>query len=284
MNPLNRDQYLELLADLHSLGLDPRDEALLAQAEGKFGPADRHAMELTAAAVHLCFASQAERSMPASVRQKLLGCAESWTPPRQAAPASAPLRLAGTPADAPARPAGRAARLGWLAAAAAMALAAVGWWQAIERGSSPAGPTWSPPARIVDARQSFLNEPDTVLASWGDFKHPTSGEPPEQQGIQGDVAWCERLQTGYLRFVGLKPNDPAREQYQLWIIDERGLSQRISGAIFNAAESGETIVKIEPRIRVRSAAAFAVTIEEPGGTWVSDMTRRVTLAAVPSRG
>jgi len=32
---------------------------------------------------------------------------------------------------------------------------------------------------------------------------------------------------------------------------------------------------------VNKAAAFAITIEKPGGTWVSDMTRRVNIAPVP---
>jgi hypothetical protein len=45
---------------------------------------------------------------------------------------------------------------------------------------------------------------------------------------------------------------------------------------------GELVVPIRPAIEVQGAAAFAVTIEKVGGTWVSDMKRRVVIAAKPS--
>jgi hypothetical protein len=38
-------------------------------------------------------------------------------------------------------------------------------------------------------------------------------------------------------------------------------------------------VPVEPLIPVRDVAAFAVTVEQPGGTWVSDMSRRVVIAS-----
>jgi hypothetical protein len=82
------------------------------------------------------------------------------------------------------------------------------------------------------------------------------------------------------------------EQYQLWIIDKRGLadatgqSMRISGGVFDGGidmvGKGELVVPIVPAIQVQGAAAFAVTIEKTGGTWVSDMKRRVVIAAKPS--
>lgn len=105
---------------------------------------------------------------------------------------------------------------------------------------------------------------------------------PEQPSVTGDVVWSEAAQTGYLRLVGLKPNDPGVEQYQLWIVDSRGMNQRISGALFDAnpdPTTGEVIVKIDPRIETQDAVAFALTIEKPGGVWVSDMTRRVVIGA-----
>ena len=94
------------------------------------------------------------------------------------------------------------------------------------------------------------------------------------------MVWSDSAQAGYMTFAGL----PALEgsAYQLWIIDaERGLAQRISGGVFNGdAEGGPLRVAIdETPIPVNSAAAFAVTIEKPGGTWVSDMSRRVVIAA-----
>ncbi len=66
----------------------------------------------------------------------------------------------------------------------------------------------------------------------------------------------------------------------LWQQELCAMQQRISGAIFDGSSgSGELYVPIDPKLTVRKAAAFAVTIEQPGGTWVSDMKRRVVIAA-----
>src|SRR4051812_42363633 len=83
---------------------------------------------------------------------------------------------------------------------------------------------------------------------------------PEFKGVTGTVVWCDRAQKGYLKLTGLPANNPETEQYQLWIVDSRGMGQRISGAIFNSS-GGETVVAIEPGIPIKSASAFAVTIE-----------------------
>lgn len=115
-----------------------------------------------------------------------------------------------------------------------------------------------------------------VSASWSDW------DSPEVAGVRGEVTWCEQGQFGTMRFTGLPVNDPAKERYQLWIIDSRGMSQRISGGVFDSTGS-EVLVRIDPGIRVCGAQAFAVTIERPEGVWVSDMTRRVTIAQLASK-
>ncbi len=142
----------------------------------------------------------------------------------------------------------------------------------IARLEAPADPT------IAQAnRQKLLEVPDTIRVAWAPFN--LEGAPaPEQPNITGDVVWNDRLETGYLRFVGLKPNDPAKEQYQVWVIDERGLEQKVSGGIFNATADGEVIVPITPGIAVGRVALFAITVEKPGGTWVPDLKRRVVVA------
>ncbi|MBK7403693.1 MAG: anti-sigma factor [Phycisphaerales bacterium] len=157
-----------------------------------------------------------------------------------------------------------AAWSGWLAAAACLTLALIIASRLAPQTSSP-----------LDARQAFLqNAPDVQTAAWSDW------DTPEHPGVRGEVAWSESEQKGYMTFDGLQPNDPAKEQYQLWIIDERGLEQRISGAIFNCADPDHVVVEIEPAVRIHGAAAFAITIERPGGVWVSDMTRRVVIASL----
>lgn len=132
------------------------------------------------------------------------------------------------------------------------------------------------PAEIQENRRLLLEVPGTVRLAWSPFDLPDA--PAEQPGVQGDVVWNDDLQQGYLRFVGLRPNDPAVEQYQVWVIDERGLEQKVSGGVFNASAEGEVIVPIDPAIDVGRVALFAITVENPGGTWVPDLTRRVVVA------
>ncbi|MFK7758565.1 MAG: anti-sigma factor [Phycisphaerales bacterium] len=132
------------------------------------------------------------------------------------------------------------------------------------------------PAQLVEGRRQLLTVPDSVQIAWQPFDLPDA--PAEQQGVRGDVVWSDTYQEGYIRFVGLEPNDPLIEQYQIWVIDERGLEQKVSGGIFNATAEGEIIVPIHPGIDVGRVALFAITIENPGGTWVPDLSRRVVVA------
>ena len=132
------------------------------------------------------------------------------------------------------------------------------------------------PAELQQNRRRLLDVPGTVRVAWSPFALPDA--PAEQRDVQGDVVWNDELQQGYLRFVGLNVNDPNLEQYQVWVIDERGLEQKVSGGVFNATAQGEVIVPIEPGIDVGRVALFAITIENPGGTWVPDLKRRVVVA------
>jgi hypothetical protein len=132
------------------------------------------------------------------------------------------------------------------------------------------------PATLARNRTELLAVPGTVRIAWAPFDLPDA--PAEQRGVSGDVIWNDEKEQGYLRFVGLKVNDPKLEQYQVWVIDERGMEQKISGGIFNATADGEVIVPIKPGIDVRRVKLFAITIEEPGGTWVPNLKRRVVVA------
>lgn len=136
------------------------------------------------------------------------------------------------------------------------------------------------PAQIAANRRKLLEVPDTVRIEWVPFD--LGAEPDlfaEQRGdVKGDVVWNDERQEGYLRFAGLKVNDPSTEQYQVWLIDERGMEQKVSGGVFNANAAGEIIVPIEPGIDVGRVAVFAITVEDPGGIWVPDLKRRVVIA------
>lgn len=132
------------------------------------------------------------------------------------------------------------------------------------------------PAELQQNRQKLMQVPGTVRLAWAPFDLPDA--PAEQRLVKGDVVWNDDLQQGFLRFEGLAVNDPTIEQYQVWVIDERGLEQKVSGGVFNASAQGEVIVPIYPGIDVGRVALFAITVEKPGGTWVPDLQRRVVVA------
>lgn len=105
---------------------------------------------------------------------------------------------------------------------------------------------------------------------------------PAGRTVQGDVVWDARAQTGYMRFVGLRRNDPSSEQYQLWIFDgRRDERYPVDGGVFDVrGGEDEVIVPIRARLPVGTPLAFAVTIERPGGVVVSERNRVVVIARV----
>ena len=135
-----------------------------------------------------------------------------------------------------------------------------------------------PPEILAQNRQKLLDVPNTVQIAWAPFD--VEGGPAEQRSVTGDVVWNDELEEGYLRFVGLEPNDPDVEQYQVWVIDRRGMEQKVSGGVFDVNALGEIIVPIDPSLDVSRVSLFAITIEEPGGTVVPDLQRRVVYAPV----
>jgi hypothetical protein len=98
--------------------------------------------------------------------------------------------------------------------------------------------------------------------------------------VTGDVVWDPRTQTGFMRFVGLRRNEPNAEQYQLWIFDARRDERYpVDGGVFNisGAKQGD-VIPIRAALRVGVPLTFAVTIEKPGGVVVSDRSRIAALA------
>jgi hypothetical protein len=98
--------------------------------------------------------------------------------------------------------------------------------------------------------------------------------------VAGDVVWDPRSQTGFMRFVGLRRNEPNAEQYQLWIFDARRDDRYpVDGGVFNisGATQGD-VIPIRAALRVGVPLRFAVTIERPGGVVVSDRSRIAALA------
>lgn len=251
---------LDLLADQATGDLSKDDRATLASLLQ--GSVDE-SMEIAAAAATVAMLAEEVESMPRSLHDRLVKDAEAFSgldePPLVLMPAAEP--AAGRPV---------LAVLGWVAAAACLVIAVAAWWPSKQVVPS------------IEAQMAMFIDTctDVEEAAWGQWA------PTEYAGVSGKVLWSESQQRGYLVFDGLRVNDPAVEQYQLWIVDERGLadeatgqSQRISGAIFDAA-NGRTIVEIDPAIVTQDANMFAVTVEQPGGVWASAMDRRVVVASL----
>lgn len=153
----------------------------------------------------------------------------------------------------------------WFCAAAALLLA-VALWQR-DPGATQ--------RNAREARAALLRQSDSLLrVDW------TPGKTPFEQPVSGDVVWDSESQTGFMRFENMPINDPTAEQYQLWIIDPQRDDDPIDGGVFDVTESGEVIVEIDAKLNVISPAAFAITIEKPGGVVVSSQERLPLLAAV----
>jgi hypothetical protein len=80
----------------------------------------------------------------------------------------------------------------------------------------------------------------------------------------------------------LAANDPRQSQYQLWIFDaKRDERYPIDGGVFDIpAGATEVVIPIKARLAVNDPAAFAVTIEQPGGVVVSAREHVVALAKI----
>jgi hypothetical protein len=180
-------------------------------------------------------------------------------------------------------------RFGWMAAAAGVLLALVAWWPVL-RGDRAAGSGLAGrPATggmIVAATRSEVDRfvertSDVVRAKW------SSGGDALSAGVQGEVVWSAAKQDGFMVFRNLQGNNPSLEQFQLWIFDAtRDERYPVHGGLFNVPQAcgdgTEYIVRIDPKLRVEKAAAFVVTVERPGGVWVSDRSRVGPLAKLGS--
>jgi len=263
------DRLEELLADEASAALDAGDGPELKGLLERHPGIRRDEFLRAAALAQVAFLRQANATrMPAGLRERLASQGEAVAIRQRAQsaarrPAAAPLRTVEasprtrpvpTPAARPVRSAG--GYLGWaLAAALAVALVVV-------RTEGPVAPVT--PDSVATRAQLVNDAIDVVTLPWA---APTA---PGYEGVTGDVVWSPSRQQGYLRLANMPVNDPARVQYQLWIVDpERDSKHPVDGGVFNVASTGEVIVPIQAKLPIRSPKAFAITAEQPGGVVVS---------------
>lgn len=163
----------------------------------------------------------------------------------------------------------------WFAMAASLVLAIIGWWPRFTGDSQQVAEVPS----VQEQREQLAEKPSVVRRNW------TATSEPAAQGAKGDVVWDPETQQGFVRFSGLKVNDPRKQQYQLWIFDAaRGDKYPVDGGVFDipANAQGDVVVPIQARLPVRDAAMFAVTLERAGGVVVSEREHIVVLAKVAS--
>jgi hypothetical protein len=291
----------ELLAERAVEGLDQESQGVLAQLLSQEGLEDDDGFDRVAAA--LALNQLRPEPLPEPVRERIEQDAGIWFAALRQ-PNVRPLRAPAPPAE-PATGPGLSSTAGWWAAAAGVALAAIGLWRAegaaresrllnaelatarseaaqlaeavTERdariASLQAGPAEPSPG---DLRLRLLEDSGTGLWAWRATEDPVAG------GASGDIVWNSERQSGFMRFVGLQPNAPDTASYQLWIFDEaRDERFPVDGGVFNVPSgAGEIIVPIRPTLDVSRPVLFAVTVERPGGVMVSSR-ERIALVAEP---
>lgn len=277
------ERLIDLSADF-ALGLtDPSEQQELDRLDPDHGA--RRAFEAVAAELDIAFAETDPIDMPEGLETRLFAAIPDPQPQSLHFPQGEP-----SPSSALAQ-APRAPLFPWLVAAASLTLAAV----VLLQPAPAASPDPQVALTAAQQRDALLelhaNDEDLLRYAWT----PTE-DPSVVAEVTGEVIWDEDRDEGYMTISGLEVNDPTQAQYQLWIFDTTRrlgdlpqfdgpfdglLTQRpIDGGVFDITESGEVVIPIDPKILVKGAIAFAVTVEQPGGVVVSDR-ERVPLLAIP---
>jgi hypothetical protein len=270
------DELLDLLVRELTDALTPEERGALAGAGApELVARYRSDLERAAGAIALAVAeSGVGEPLPSGLRDRLEAQAAAFLPPPRSASAT-PLPAPRVASPSTGGMTGRGAA-GWWAAAACLLLAMFAWYRTPQTVFMPAPPSEVRQSEPTPAmlRAALLTHPDAIKLPLGATKDPAAA------GLSGDVVWDPAAQQGYLRLVGLQPNDPKVQQYQLWIFDgARDQRYPVDGGVFDsAANGGEVIIPIHAAIPVHLAKAFAITVEKPGGVVVSSRDHVVALA------
>lgn len=282
----SRQRVWDLLADEATQGLDASQKLELQRLLAEHPDIDPDALQLAAAASDLALFSgrwSASEALPASLHPRVTFDWQQHTALAAASPPQAlPLRSSRAPVNR-----SWASHTGWLAAAACLGVAVLGWWPRFGQ-SGPSGQYTQFPAQasrgavlagapIVSNNVLAAFSSDTADVKSADWQR-ASDKTGQQSG--GTLYWSPSKQEGYMVFRDLAPNDPGVEQYQLWIFDStRDEKFPVHGGVFDVPKGQkEVIVRIAPRLAITEATTFVITVERPGGVWVSDRSRIPLLA------
>jgi hypothetical protein len=276
------EALVDLLIKQITEGLSPAEQRALDALDSPDVTKHLQAFERAAAAISLAGAGPLQRPPPALLAKLEQQASSYKTVSAAAAPGAAAQTPRATRAASP-RVAGGA--LGWFAAAACLVLAVIGWLRSPPAPEIPTAEVHETPAvqpvppvpapTPAEERTALLAAPTALKITLGATKDPAAA------GVTGDVVWDPATQKGFLHFVGLKPNDPAVLQYQIWIFDgERDKRYPIDGGVFDVpANAADIVIPIRAAVLVHKPAAFAVTAEKPGGVVVSDRAHVIVLGA-----
>jgi hypothetical protein len=281
------EAMVDLLIKQVTEGLSPDEQRALDVMDSEMASAYLRDLEQAAAAVTLA-AGAGEPPLPAALSARIAQqAAEHFARPGKVADLAA-VRAAETAGHDQAAVRGRAGRIsayGWIAAAACLVLAIIGW----VRSPPPTAPVAvAPPPAAAEpppekpAPPTAAEERAALLAKSDSLKIPLGAtKDPAAAGVTGDVVWDPVTQRGFLHFAGLAPNDPSVHQYQIWIFDAgRDKRYPVDGGVFDVpANATEVVIPIRASLMVRKPAAFAVTLEKPGGVVVSGRERVIALGA-----
>ena len=281
------EAMLDLLIKQVTEGLSPAEQRALDVLDSEVASTYARDLERAAAAVTLA-GGGAQQPLPAALAQRLARqAAEHFASADKVVDLSTARSAAAAQMPAPPR-ASRYGAYGWLAAAACLILAIFGW----VRSPSPPTPippvvqaVPTPPVKPVEppAPPTPAEERAALLAKSDSLKIPLAAtKDPAAAGVTGDVVWDSATQRGFVHFKGLAANDPAVHQYQIWIFDAaRDKRYPVDGGVFDVpANTSEVVIPIRAELMVHKPAAFAVTVEKPGGVVVSGREHVVALGAV----
>lgn len=267
--------FLELLAGKVLGDLSPEEIDELKKFEANQYRDELLELEQTAAGLQLAFQDANIEAMPEALRRTVLLDAPRYLPAKTGlttpahADASFGQQTNTRKTEVARMPIQFSTRemIAWMACAASLLLTCSLW--IANQASLPAK------IALSDARNALIDgATDLVRVDWKE------GKTPLESQVTGDVVWSNERQAGYMRFRGLLKNEPTKEQYQLWIIDPSRDDEPIDGGVFDIESSGEVIVQIDAKLKVINPAAFAITIEKPGGVVVSTQERLPLLAVV----
>ncbi|MEM7624368.1 MAG: anti-sigma factor [Planctomycetota bacterium] len=262
-----QDRLLDLLTD-HALGeLTPAEVQEMNTLLADHPELQDHGLEEAAAL--LAVSELPELDVPAGLQQKLTADAQAFF--ADGSQSSAEAVDPSTPVfPAPAVPDKRPATqvvlafigggvVGGLAAAVLLALLLSDPIAAPEPNPFPGALALTPAERVAQWQDQTLDQ----------AQHPWAANAPGYEAVTGEVLWSNQTQTGFMVLANLPVNDPTRDQYQLWIVDPSRDEFPVDGGVFNVAEfvaeDGKAYVPINAKLPVDQPAAFAITLEKPGG-------------------